>query len=60
MKLTPIEKQMLIGVGVCIILLAICLTTLSRSLNKMKENGGLKAAVNELWNGKTNSASTNR
>lgn len=51
---------MLVGVAVCIVLLAICLTTLSKSLTKMNANGGLKAAVNEIWNGNTNSASTNR
>lgn len=56
MKLTPTEKQMLGGVVVHIALLAICLTTLW-SLTKMQSSGGLKAAVNELWNGNTNSAS---
>lgn len=58
MRLTRIEKQMLIVAAVCLVLLAISLTALSKSLTKMNANGGLKAAVNELWNGKTNSAST--
>ena len=60
MKLTRVEKQMLVAILVCVALLVISLTVMSKSLNKIQANGGMKAAVGQVWNGSTNSASTNR
>lgn len=51
MKLTRIEKLILAVVLACVILLAISLNCLAKSLTKIKQSGGLKSAVSEIWNG---------
>lgn len=51
MKLSHLEKQTLAWL---VFLLAICLTIMANAAFKMNAAGGVKAAVNELWNSNIN------
>lgn len=46
------EKQMLVTAGVCAVLLVIMLVLIKYQLQHLKESGGLKAEVMEIWEGK--------
>ena len=52
MKLTSLEKKMLIAVGVVLVLLIASVTSLSRSLHReFGDCKGLKGAVEKVWYG---------
>lgn len=52
--MTPIEKQMITVVVVCIALLGVSLYYVKQQLRTIDESGGLKALVERVWEGKPN------